>query len=132
METELKLSKHEQFVQDLRALVAWVEEHPELGTPFLERLDYWPKVEDVGTFARSFGSAEKSVDLVDYFILRKRFGNIRLEATWYRSQVCERVIVGQEEVLEDMVITPAVTEKRKVLKDKVEWHCPQSILAPKD
>jgi hypothetical protein len=129
-EPEPTLTKHEMFVRDLRAIASWVEKHPELGAPYLQRIDYWPDKGDMRKFVSAFGKSEKVVLADAYFILRKHFGDIRLEATWAREQVCERVVVGQEQVEEEVVVSQT-KELRKVTKEKIEWRC-HPVLEPKE
>lgn len=114
-----------EFVNGLRDLANFLEAHPELGVPSADRYDYFGlEKKDLKKYARAFGVCDKDA-FSNYFILRKSFGPIRLEANWHREQVCKPVVTGTKEVEEKVAVA---YETRMVTKDIVEWQCPKSIL----
>jgi hypothetical protein len=127
------LTSREDFIAGLRGLARFYDEHPEVVVPGCEaRVYIFPRdAKEVPKYARAFGEASKEYLGDAYFTLNKPFGKlIVLQAAWNRGDVCERVVVGQEEV-EQEVIVSKVTELRKVMVDKVEWRC-APVLAPKE
>lgn len=125
-------SEHQrEFIAGLREIADFYEAHPELPENGGVAIDIWPTggVDKVGMYARIFGKSSKRVIGDSYFILGKKFrGGSKIEVNWSRGAVCQRVVVGQETVVEDVV---EIVGKRTVTKDKVEWKCP-SVLAPKE
>jgi hypothetical protein len=117
-------SKNAAFVKSLRELADYFEARPDMPAPYTSELVYYPdkNEEAVSQFARWFAPCKKEGDDT-FFRVRREFGALQLSAAWYRNEVCTPVVVGQVEVEEDVVVSK-VTEKRKVLKDKIEWRCP--------
>jgi len=78
-------------------------------------------------YAREMGKCRKHAN-ENYFDLTKDFlPALQYEATWHRNEICERVVIGQEQVVEDVV---EVVGHRTVTRDIVEWKCPK-VLQPK-
>jgi hypothetical protein len=127
------LSIHAEFARDLRAIADFIEAHPELHLPLLQRIDIFeadPK--SLPKYAAAFGKAAKDVLGDNLFILRRTFGTIKLEANWTRDRVCERVVVGQREIPDQII--PAKPEEfiPGHKEDVYEWRCPESILSRKE
>lgn len=117
----------QKYVDALRDFASWLESHPSLEVPTTQKLYVFPTTDEMKLYAREMGKCRKSAD-ESYFNLTKDFlPAIQYEPTWYRNQVCERVVVGQKEVIEDIV---EVVGKRTVTKDVIEWKCPK-VLQPK-
>lgn len=110
-------------IADARAVLDWLENHPEVELPYDFRYGFLiagiNTKDELATLARAFGESEKEfVD--DGFYLRKRFGGTQLYAYTARQEVCERVVVGTEEVPERVI--PAST------REVVEWRCHEPLL----
>lgn len=122
-----RVSERKKYTNSLRAFADWLDANPTVATPVSHKLYVFPTTEQMADYARVMGKARKSAD-ESYFNLTKDFlPAIQYEPTWYRNQVCERVVVGQREEERDVV---QVVGKEKVIVDVVEWKCPK-VLAPK-
>lgn len=111
-----------QKLSDVRSLLDWLEQHPEVPLPYFESGLMISSVntrDEVTALAREFGECEK--DFVDEsFYLRKRFGTTYLYAFTARNEVCERVVVGTERMPER--VQPAY------VREIVEWRCAEPLL----
>jgi len=121
--TDDDLQKRQQAINDSRVLLDWLEAHPEVDLPY--NVQYGMLIasvntkDELATLARAFGECEKEF-ADDSFYLRKRFGSTQLYAFTARQQVCERVVVGTEEIPEQVV--PAR------VREIVEWRCAEPLL----
>lgn len=120
----------EQSLADARAALDWLESHPDVPLPY--EISYGHlgifalnTKEEARTMARAMGSFDKAFD-DDYVSLTKTFGSVKVRAVFNRRDVCERVVIGVEEIPET-VIPERVEPARKV--EKVEWRC-ASLLNP--
>jgi hypothetical protein len=125
-------------IDGLRDLVAFYEQHPEYlpDQRFLCFLttdgadDARVKMADA---TRALGTADKDSE-GGFFRLVRRFGPVELCIYALREQVCERIVIGTEEVdieepdLDAVAALPKVT--RTETREVVEWRCPDSILRP--
>lgn len=118
---EVVKTPHQQYADSLRALARWIEEHPDLKLPHGPQiLNIFPGKEEVGKYAKAMGKARKEYGST-FFRLEKDFlPAVTLHAAWYREEVCERVVVGKETVVERV---PATYTTQEVVRDKVEWRC---------
>jgi hypothetical protein len=124
----MKETTREDFINGLIELAEFYRERPELELPYRAELNIFArKAEDLPRIAKLFGTCKKEVLGDSYFVLSRKFGLLTLEALWGREQVCERVVVGQETVEEEV---PVVYEKRTVTRDRIRWDCPKGVLAP--
>jgi hypothetical protein len=127
-----------ELVAGLRALADWLEARP--GVPVDGRpgaaVSVWlvPGADEdvrarVGRIARAMGRADKRV-VGALFELRREFpGRVRCELSMARERVCERVVVGEEQVEElDLDNAP----RRTVTRERVEWRCPEALLGAGD
>jgi len=121
-------SDHERFVSALRDLADFYDARPTLPIPCTSRLDVFAlQPEDTHRIAKLLGKSRKEVIGDSLFVLKRQFGQFSLEFNWTRETVCERIVVGTEQVeVPVMVQQGTKTETR----DKVEWRCPK-ITAPK-
>lgn len=110
----------QQVINDARTMLAWLEEHVEVELPHPLTSDMGFQIctpttkDEMAALARQFGECEK--EFVDnHFYLRKRFGSVSIFGFTARQQVCERVVVGTEEVPEET--RPAY------VREIVEWKC---------
>lgn len=120
---------HFEYANALRRIADWIETHPDdkIGVPYETMLTYYyfAGKDELVTLARALGTCEKK--FTDGFAeVRKDFGGIALRGVVERSAVCERVVTGTEEVLEEIIparLIPAHT------REIVEWKCPEALLA---
>lgn len=113
----------ETTIEALRALADYLEERPDVPMPSFDIFNAFATPEELPLIARAMGGFTKDHD-GDYLMLVKDFGGVQLHVNFNSEQVCERVVVGTEEVPEKVV--PAHT------KEIVEWKCPESVLALAD
>ncbi|WP_031467128.1 hypothetical protein [Sciscionella sediminilitoris] len=117
----------------LRALADMVEAHPEIRVAYLDRtygLDIWcPRsAKELAAIARAAlehgAKVEKDIH-GERFNLAVSWHDMRFKALGDRSDVCERVKVGEETVTEMVpdpsVQVPMVEQTRTV--DRYEWRC---------
>ena len=115
------MSDNTSFIKGLRQIADFYETHPEIPTPYVDKLFAFLQTRDQMTeVARAIGTCEKGAD-DNYFWLRKTFGTFKVEWNVSRNVACRRVVVGTREVPEQVIA--AHTE------EIVEWHC-DPILAP--
>jgi hypothetical protein len=119
--------KQVAYIKSLREFARFLELNPSVGLPSTQKMYVFPEVEEMAAYAKAMGNCRKSAD-DSYFNLTKDFlPAIQYEPTWYRENVCERVVVGQRTVdkpIMQQVGTESVTE------DVYEWKCPK-VLAPR-
>jgi hypothetical protein len=123
-----------EVVEGLRALANDIEEFGvklPINSPSISMVtwiydeDDKTAKEQMAEAARLLRNAQK-VHNSSYFDLRKFYGPIKVEFTTMRENVCRRVVVGVEEIPEEIV--PArVKPARK--EEKVEWVCDEPLLA---
>jgi len=121
---------NKEFAESLRELADFYDTNEELTQVGLHYVWASDK-EDLAKWARAFGSCEKEIS-VDYYSLKKKFGNLELHIITPKKGVCRSKVVGKKWVEETVVegipsrVTPAHEE------DVVEWECDEPLLAPKD
>lgn len=109
------MNRREEFIQGLRDLASFLESNDSLPVPYCYTVGAF--VEDGQPFkeaARSIGAARKIFDDT-YMSLNRTFGPVSYEVSIRREKVCERRVVGYEDV-------PA--RRREI----VEWECKDSLL----
>lgn len=75
--------------------------------------------------SRNFGSCEKEYGEDGYFLLKKKFGEITVQAVASREQVCKKKIVGARVVPEQVIPS--------YVQEIVEWECFETpLLASKE
>lgn len=116
-----------KYTDSLREFAAFLDAHENLQLPSTQTLYVWPTTDEMATYAREMGKCRKSATDSYFNLTRDFLPAVQYEPTWYRKEVCERVVVGQKEVTEDVV---EVVGKRTVMQDVVEWKCPK-VLQPK-
>lgn len=138
-----------EFVEGLRALAQWVEDHPEIDVPYQAKsvatqaftigAHSWnSETETEQDVAEVFASMVKALggsrakDADDgYMRVTRKFGpGVALEVWASRNEVCEAVVVGTETVIENEIVEPAVTRRVEKQRDIVEWRC-APVLADK-
>ena len=109
-------------IQSLRALADYLEERPGVPTPSIGTVYAFvdPDKHPIAEVARAMGGFAKSHDGT-WLNLVKDFGALSLEVAYESERVCERVVIGTEDVPGKTI--PAHT------KEIVEWKCPESLLA---
>lgn len=114
-----------EYVDGLRALADFVEQHEELPVPSYVLSSIWFHGEsarkNLEAVAKAFGTFEKHAG-ESYFEISKKFGPHILEANTTREAVCVRKVVGTRKVKK---IEPAEVE---VEEEIVEWKCPSLLV----
>ncbi len=131
----------EAFIRELRELATIIEDNPDLNLPGHGKIDvdFWSPwdldgyMQDHKKMARTFkdafgGRVEKEYD--SYFIrLVAPFEQLKVQALFSRSDVCERTQVGTK--IEEKNVLPEgveyVVEKMEV--PIYEWDCVGALLA---
>lgn len=113
------MDERQQKIDDTRKVLDWLEAHPDVPLPRdldqgnLSILSLDSK-EEALFLAREFGSCEKAWNDESLRII-KYFGSMKLSALFFREYICERTVIGTEEVPEN--VTPA--HRREI----VDWKC---------
>lgn len=128
-------------VAALFELALLLEQHPEIPIPFeLSRAGHLSinflhggtddELRDqlLETARAIPGTARKRVwggEELAYYTLDCKVGSINIELTAYRDAVCQRIVTGTREVIEEVpdpaVVVPTVTVTKTV--EEVEWRC---------
>jgi hypothetical protein len=132
-------TRNAETVAALRTLIDFIETNPELGEHF--RYGSFSKVlvyagtakprEVMAEFIRAGLAAgakiEKDFDGDNWANVHLHFGPIDIEVYGKRAEVCERVVVGTEEFVEEVADPEALAAvpKVKVTKtvEQVKWVC---------
>ena len=110
------------YADDLRALAAWFDAHPEIRGP-RELMVYAEDTKDeVRRTAKAMGSFTKRFS-ASTLTLEKRFGEITLEIMFWRSAVCTRKVVGTETVQEAITDPNAPKIIVQRVREIEEWEC---------
>jgi len=122
---------NQEFVQSLRALADFYEDHPGLKPAHYMSASnitiYANGKEELASCARHFGSCEKTSDEMFFRVIRnEKIGSFTLSAIEYRTVVCERIVTGKKIVPAQEVPAHIVPEHEE---DIVEWRCPESLLS---
>lgn len=124
------------WLDGLRAMADWFEQHPQYLDGIGETIHIYVREGDdakerMADAARALGTATKEVS-EKYFHLERGFGPHSVRLFTARGAVCERVVVGVEEVEIEEPDPDAVAAlpkvKRTETREVVEWVCPESIL----
>lgn len=108
-------------IQEIRDLLTFLDDHPEVPLPYWDSVHAFTDTDeaDLDTVARAMAPCQKSVDS-NYFAFERKFGSLEFSVNFAREEVCERVVVGTEQV-------PAHTVAAYT-KEIVEWNCPDGVL----
>lgn len=122
---------HNEFVESLRALADFYEAHPGLSAAYSltgDLLSIFPSgKQELAECARLMGNSLKSSDDTFFYITREeKIGSFILRALEYRTNVCERVVVGTEHVPEQAIEAMIIPAHEREI---VEWRCPEAILS---
>lgn len=131
----MKYKDRDELVAGLRQLADFIEakgvELPISYYPSVKLMDFvydsrtrGTAVQQMGRAAKTMAPCEKTWE-PDYLNLKRKFGRlVELELSTNRRNVCERRVVGVEEVPERVI--PAST------REIVEWDCAPALLAVLD
>lgn len=129
------MTAREEYVAGLRMLADLLEQHDDLPLPYYGvnaevRLPFYCYTRDqIAQFARLLpGRVDKHVD-EEYesygFSLRGALAGLHVDVKAHRNAVCERVVVGTDEVTEQVpdpsVQVPLVEVTKTV--ERVRWEC---------
>ena len=120
-----------EFTDGLRSLADWYDEHPDFPVPYEARREtpcftvgcHNGKEEFAEMVSTLGGARDKFVDGSYMRVVRDFGGGVKFEVWANRDEVCEAVVVGTETVIEDEVITPAVTRRVEVERPVIRWEC---------
>lgn len=125
----------EEHIANLRLYADWLEAHPEAAISEIYSCQcVWGASEMLGLAKMLGGKWDKRTDQEDWFELERHFGpSIKHGLFTDRAKVCERVVVGMEEVQveepDPAVVAALPKVKRTEKREKVEWRCPESLSA---
>ena len=127
--------RRSEFVAGLRAAADFFESNPDAGVPYDARMGFHCSSRDeFVTAVRALGRAEKDFTSSYARATRDFGGGVQVDYQAYRSEVCERVVVGTREVEVEEPDPEAVAALPKVKRtetvEDVEWRC-EPLLAPK-
>lgn len=137
--------RHAAYVSGLRKLADFMEQHPEFGLPYHGADEHatirWIKTWEsdqrglAAAWHRATPGRTQKAATDSYMSLVATFDGVHAELMVRRDEVCERVVIGTEEVEitepdpEAVKALPQVTRTEK--REIVEWQC-GSILAGAD
>jgi hypothetical protein len=125
--TNEEIQKRNQKIADVRKALDWLET-TNLEAPFeLTEFKFWGlNTKDEATeFIKAVGTCKKEWD-DDSLYVTGEIGSVKLKAIFFKRNICERVVVGTEELPETVIperVIPAST------KEIVEYRCHSSLLA---
>ncbi len=127
---------HSEYAAGLRQVAEFIEAHPEIPLPGATLTSYAlhdKKV--VALTARALGQGGRCKKVYEDSILRlkREFGPIELEYLGLRSNVCERVKVGERLVPEMYVPPQPATQGQTIPEHKeavYEWVCSPILATP--
>lgn len=103
------------YAAALREIADWYEQHPEVPfSRFITVGGVEKTREQAAEIARTLGACRKE-HLDTTFHLTRTFSGVDLCFVFWRATVCDRVVVGVEEIPEK--VEPAHT------REKIEWRC---------
>jgi hypothetical protein len=125
----------------LRALAAMIEAAPQLDARCLGGIDVWypdsaAELAKIARAARRAGATVTKTVSEKLYTLKVSWGGFTVNALAWRSQVCERVVVGVHEVTEtvpdpeQLAKVPTVEVTKQV--EQVEWVCRPLLAAAGD
>lgn len=109
------MSERTEQLDSIRLVVQFLEDNPEVPIPteFRGPLNIWATNRtELASLARILGDTTKSW-VGEWFCVVKSIGCVRLELNISRSQVCQRVVTGQQ----------WVPEEAGHYRDVIEWVC---------
>lgn len=129
---DVETTFRKQRIRLLRAFADFLEQHPTADTYLHggEVLDYCENADAMAAKAREIGGMWSKRTTDYYFYLdREVVPGVVYKLYSSREVVCEAVVVGQEakEVPDPDYIAAAPKVTKMV--DKIEWRCPDSLLA---
>jgi hypothetical protein len=114
------MNDRSEKIQNVRDLLTFIEDNPEIPLPYFGQFNSFAyDEEEMDTLARAMAPCKKRFDDT-YFALEREFGTVTLSVNFSRDEVCERIVVGTEDI-------PAHTIAAYT-KEIVEWKCPDGVL----
>jgi hypothetical protein len=124
-----------EYIAGLRELADALEAHPELQLPYNGRpggsaINVIPvdhEREQLAAWARVLPGQKDKKPRGEYFDLVGAFRGLHIKVICTRDEVCERVVVGEREVTEEvpdpeaLAAVPRITVTRT--EEEVEWVC---------
>lgn len=135
---------HSEYAAGLRQVAEFIEAHPEIPLPSATLTCYSLHSKNIAALtARALAQSGRCNKSYEESLLRLKgkFGAIELEYLGMRSNVCERIKVGERLVPERYVPPQPATEGQTIPEHKeavYEWSCdsilavPNSVELPKE
>ncbi len=121
------------WIDSAREMIDFLEAHPDLIDPYMSLTSYTfckGTKEEFAKTALQLGPSAKSADGMRFNVTR-RFGIHSHQVTQNRADICEKKVVGTEEIEVEEPDPEAVAALPKVKTvttvEKVEWVCPPSL-----
>jgi hypothetical protein len=119
---------NKEYADSLRLIADFYEANPDFPQPIdshIMRIWKFEGKEGLAEFVRLVGGkCEKHVDET-FFTVSRKFGSITMEASDYRSRVCEKIVVGKKLVKRSV---PIGYREEIVEEEEVQWKCPPALL----
>jgi hypothetical protein len=103
----------------LRQLANWVDAHPEFAKDIRVQARAYSVDENIKEWAVALGKCEKEHNDTLFSLVRS-FGPVELKAVAWRHNVCKRVVVGVEQVPQQVIPRKVIPAHEKEI---VEWEC---------
>lgn len=110
----------DSFIQGLRDLATFLEDHPGVMTPSWLQINVFPNKDELAKQARQTSWLKHYNDT--WFALRRTFGPIEYDLSIERQQVCRKVVIGTR-------IVPAQPAQPEREEETFEWVCEEGVLA---
>lgn len=118
--------KRQGHIDDLRQLIQWLEDHPEVTIPGWltgEVYQSFPTIEELAVTVRALDKpVEKRQSNLWLQVVRK-FGDLEFIAFVPRSTACSPRVVGTTTSVKSVLVSEAVYEDREVTENVIEWDC---------
>lgn len=124
-------------ISSLREFADWLETNPDVPVNAWETITWTHFAEDrdhLRALAKTLGGRLEKRGTGDFYEVRRQFGSVvSYQVLIPRAEVCERVVTTETVEVEGpdpeaVAALPVV--KRTETVEKVEWKCPESIIAP--
>lgn len=118
------------YLQGLHDLAEFLEEHPALPLPGHDFPVYSFGEKETPELAIKFAKELRTFtkeEASGFLNLAKSFGPIQLRFVFYRSNVCEKTVVGTKTMKKKVPVGEVVYEMREVEEEIVEWKCPSLL-----
>jgi hypothetical protein len=137
---EITADPRAEYIAGLRMLADVLEANPHLRLPYtgsdqgspINVMPHGDERQELADWARALPGKKQKKDRDAYFDLNAALRGLHITVICHRDEVCERIVIGTHEVVEEkpdpalLAEIPLVTVTRT--EEIVEWRC-TSILA---